>query len=355
MVDVNAEEKDDPMSTSDADPADSLERIERSVNCIMLAQGKLYVFALGVYGHLARLYRVDRAGMMVSPAFEYAKQPESISEFLTRFIKPSIPGKDCTVLGCDETTWIPTDEEYAWARSRARQFEQATQKTSAVIDPIEHCRWFALGGFSNNRTEYLGYKLVSAREGDVFGRGTAVWKALTTEGERVMIKEVWHPLSRLSERTHYTDILKQAEEEGLDLGDIGIPLLLRGEDLGAREQQIERPGLKVTRTGLEALKSHTQDTPIGHQTVTARVLGEANWSDCDRNHERLVFETSGTPLGQFGLTKDLVQAMRDAILGTDGLLPANHGATLLTLLTAQATSSRLKAACSITTSATAIS
>lgn len=327
VADVNAEEKDDPMRTPNADPANSLERIERSVNCIMLAQGKLYVFALGVYGRLARIYRVDRAGMIVSPSFEYAEQPESISEFLTRFINPSIPGRDCAVLGSDDTTWTPTDEEYAWARSYARRLEGPAQPTAPVIDPIEQCRWFTLGGFSKNKTEYLRYKLVSAREGDVFGRGTTVWKALTTEGERVIVKEVWHPLSRLSEGSHYADVLGYAQGEGLDLGDVGISLLLRGEDLGAKEQRIERPGLKVSRTGLEALKSHSQDTPIGHQTISSRVLGEVNWSDCDRNHERLVFETSGVPLAQFGRTRDLVQAMRDAILGTECFLLANRCTT----------------------------
>ena len=316
--DVNANEEDDPIASPNADPAGSLERIERSVNCIMLAQGKLYVFTLGVYGRLARIYRVDRAGLMVSPPFEYAKQPESISEFLTRFIKPSIPGPDCPVLGCDETTWGMTDEEYARVRSRARKLKGTAQGTAAIIDPIEQCRWFALGGFAKNRTEYVGYKLVSAREDGVFGRGTAVWKALTMEGEPVIVKDIWHPLSCLSESTHYADILDHVEgEEGLDLNAAGVSLLLRGEDLGAKEQRIERPGRKVVRTGLEALKSHTQDTPVGHQTITARVLGEANWADCDRNHERLVFETPGLPLGQFGRTRDLVQAMRDAVLGAD--------------------------------------
>lgn len=327
VVDVDAAATDDPITEFRGNHVPTLTRIERSVNCIMVAQGRLFAFAVGVYGHTARIYRFDRAGIMVSPAFEYAKQPDILHEFLWRFLNPTQGGS--SVIGSDPTIRAPTDAEYRWATLLARQHEDDAQQGRQIIEQQHACRLFSVTGRQGHASQYLGYRVVSTFIGHAFSRGVTVWKALDmSTGDRVVVKDLWRPMPRPSEIRFYEDIQAYSEwcmeeEEACDDADVqpqpGLAQFLCGEDLGGVEQRNRLPGARATQTGIAVLSSlHHQSLgpATGHQTVSARLLGKDDWREHEKSHERFVVESVGTPLAKFGPTKELVEAIRDALLGT---------------------------------------
>ncbi|KAH9830628.1 uncharacterized protein C8Q71DRAFT_862381 [Rhodofomes roseus] len=324
FVDVNTAETDDPIAKSRSSHAATLQHIEESANCMMVAQGRLFVFAIGVYGRLARIYRFDRAGIMASPAFEYAEHPEILHEFLWRFLNPFEYG--CIVVGSDPTIRELTDGEYSWAHGGVRQYEKDEERDGKFIERQDVCRWFSFRNGEGRRIEYLGYKIVSASVDHVFGRGVVVWKALSKGEKRVIIKDVWRSVSKPSEMSLYDDVQAYYQQMQADdwEGDIpllrvpGLALMARGESLGEAEERLRRPGPRATRTGpaiLTDMSHRDLGLPTGHQTMTARLIGKDDWRDHEKDHDRLVIETVGTPLTHFGRTKELVEAFRDAILG----------------------------------------
>ena len=100
----------------------------------------------------------------------------------------------------------------------------------------------------------------------------------------------------------------------------GLPTVAHADDLGERE---------VSKAALRHSGADSSSAPPGglrvpayevyHRTVcgalrfqTPSITGELN----ERSHMRLVLKTVGRPLYDFSSTRELVQAFRDAIVGT---------------------------------------
>ncbi|KAH9915722.1 uncharacterized protein B0H18DRAFT_89201 [Fomitopsis serialis] len=98
-----------------------------------------------------------------------------------------------------------------------------------------------------------------------------------------------------------TDNYREIFRGGADVP--GIAVFVSGEDLGTKEI-------------LSLQRGEPGGRDVGHLTVTARhsVKGTAHAHN-ERSHVRLVLGTVGIPLSRFNSTKELVEALRDAIIG----------------------------------------
>lgn len=127
-----------------------------------------------------------------------------------------------------------------------------------------------------------------------------------------------------------------ADEPAAMLGDTllyGLPDFEAGDDLGAREAlklwtekhdsgEAQSAGASSpTEADLDALARGEEGRPptydVYHRTISAwlRRKGKVNAKFNERSHVRLVMKTVGRPLSSFKSTKEMVTAIRDAIIG----------------------------------------
>ncbi|EPS93867.1 hypothetical protein FOMPIDRAFT_91472 [Fomitopsis schrenkii] len=66
---------DDPMSKETITHWKTLIELAQGARNIMLSQGRLYAFLVGIYGSVARIFRFDRAGAICSAPFKYKETP----------------------------------------------------------------------------------------------------------------------------------------------------------------------------------------------------------------------------------------------------------------------------------------
>ena len=100
----------------------------------------------------------------------------------------------------------------------------------------------------------------------------------------------------------------------------GLPTVTQADDVGERE--VSKAARRHSGAGSSSAPPGGSCTPaheVYHRTVcgalrfqTPSITGELN----ERSHMRLVMKTVGRPLYDFSSTRELVQAFRDAIVGT---------------------------------------
>ncbi|OSX62237.1 hypothetical protein POSPLADRAFT_1046609 [Postia placenta MAD-698-R-SB12] len=220
IVEAKGSKRGDPMtSTSQRAQQDRLQ-LSKVAGMLMLEQGTLCCFVLGIYGSKARIYRYDHASAIASTVFDYRKDPGFMRRFLWNFVNPK---SGLETLGQDDLSSKPTK----------RDMEEAL------------------------------------RRGD-------------TSGKRYIIKESWRQVIRPLEMVFYQRIKEYCDRTNTQM--FGVAYLVSGTDLGAREHQLK------------------------HRNSERPEQGE-------RSHIRLVLRTVGRPLGTFRYSRQLVLALRDAILG----------------------------------------
>ncbi|EPT03304.1 hypothetical protein FOMPIDRAFT_89052 [Fomitopsis schrenkii] len=286
----------------------TLVQLAKGARNIMLSQGRLYAFVIGVYGDIARIFRFDRAGAICSPTFKYREQPKILHEFLWRLFHPKLI--DCDIVGADPTVTLGTPAD----RERADQWATAADpEWGRTAETRKACRQITVGEGDEKKT-YLVYKLLFVNPG-LFSRATLVWEAfdlnetpsIPSERKRYIIKESWGGLARTSETKHYQDILRSAG--GSDL--TGIAKFVVGDDAGRREERDRVEGERK-----KAMNPRARNfVRAGHLTVGGfhHAPEKNRWNE--RSLTRIVLETVGTPLSEFLTTKELVTAFRDAIKG----------------------------------------
>ncbi|TFY59416.1 hypothetical protein EVJ58_g5790 [Rhodofomes roseus] len=326
---------DDPMLTTTDTHEETLIQLAKSARNIMLAQGRLYAFVVGIYGHQARIFRFDHAGAVCSPRFDYVKRPDILHEFLWRFLNPT--EKDCVVVGDDPTSSLGTHKDRALVQEWASEYDPSYTYTAENRKAV---RRFVVTNDQKNKTQYLAYKLISVNP-RLFSRATTIWEAfeLDEDGEatskRVIIKEAWRQFVRPSEIGFYRAMQEVVEkaEEGAALSLRGIAEFEYGDDLGLREARdlddlarLEDPDASYdgADAGVQSEEPNDPDTfprlrlpyqrVFGHRTVTARCR-DAVHEDHERGHMRLVLKSIGTPITEFESTYELIRAMCDAIEG----------------------------------------
>ncbi|KZT69928.1 hypothetical protein DAEQUDRAFT_689871 [Daedalea quercina L-15889] len=334
---------DDPMQIYSEESEATLIQLAKSARNIMLAQGRLYAFVIGIYGHQARIFRFDRSGAVCSPLFDYITKPHILHKFLWCFLHPQTEG--CVVLGDDPTSIMSTHEDRAMVQNLAKEYDPSYTFTAENRKAV---RRFVVTNEAGREVHYLAYKLIFVNP-RLFSRGTTIWEAFELSdddretgqrgvtGKRVIIKEAWRQFVRPSEIGFYRAIQEAAQEaeESAALNPLRIAEIEYGDDLGMRETLALQRGAQGTATtegGDEsgdhsvnpssALEDCFRDFPalqvpysrvLGHRTVTAscRDRNEHN----ERGQMRLVMKTVGTPITDFQSTYEMVTVLRDAIEG----------------------------------------
>ena len=308
VFELKSQAVDDPLIMHNPTHWDTLVQLAKGARNIMLSQGRLYAFVVGVYGDIARIFRFDRAGAICSPTFKYREKPRILHEFLWRLFNPKL--RNCDVVGADPTVKLGTPDDRELANKWATESDPDWGRTA---ETRKACRQITVGE-GDEKTTYLVYKLVFVNPG-LFSRATLVWEAFDLheqpsspdERKRYVIKETWGGLARTSETKHYEDIF--CSSGGRDVA--GIAEFVFGDDVGRRE---ERDRVEAERK--KALNPRARIViRAGHLTVGGfhHAPEKNRWNE--RSQTRIVLETVGTPLSDFLTTKELVTAFRDAIMG----------------------------------------
>jgi hypothetical protein len=92
VIEVKANLSQDPFdkdackTTQDSD--ETFAQLAKHGLNLLMGNFSCFCFVLGVYGHMARIYRFDHAGVIVSKAFDYVSHPHVLGEFFWRFFHP---------------------------------------------------------------------------------------------------------------------------------------------------------------------------------------------------------------------------------------------------------------------------
>ncbi|EPT01863.1 hypothetical protein FOMPIDRAFT_1023099, partial [Fomitopsis schrenkii] len=303
IVEAKLKESEDPMKSYSDEHELTLVQLAKSARNILVSQSRLFVFVVGIYGSLARIFRFDHAGAVCSRAFNYTASDGTLSrpmyEFLWRCTHPIAKGS--SFVGDDPTVRCIKAGDHASIASKLRdkgiEIRDATEAAKAY-------RYITVGGTNKDAKRYLAYELLFMNP-HLISRATTVWKAIEVDergdpiGSPVVIKDAWRQLVRAKEIDHYEAIFTSADATAEVFG---VAHFLCGDDLGAEEHvamECGEPG------GLG----------VGHLTVTARHAAKPARPHNERSHSRLVLGTVGVPLSQFKSTRELAEAFRDAVKG----------------------------------------
>ncbi|RPD69924.1 hypothetical protein L226DRAFT_493623, partial [Lentinus tigrinus ALCF2SS1-7] len=297
IIDAKSMSDQDPFPRQGTTHTDAIIPLAVSARNVMLAHGLLAVFVLGIYGDDVRIARFDHSCAVVSKPFSLKKDHRLLRQFFWRFTHPinvNIPfvGWDPTVrkLSADlqatlkkrlEVTGLEVPSDLSKAR-RVLVYKSET---------------------SNACKAYILFKLLDVNS-CLFSRSTMVWVAVEDNADlynpefplrRFIVKDSWRQIIRTSEKEFYQRLDRIPENLRY-----GLPRLLLGGDLGERASDNEL------------------DEPIPfpeQQTFTWRSTRGRDKGFRERSHMRFVIDIVGRPITSFRSTKELITAMRDAIIG----------------------------------------
>ncbi|RPD54828.1 hypothetical protein L227DRAFT_657328 [Lentinus tigrinus ALCF2SS1-6] len=357
IIDAKSMSDQDPFPRQGTTHTDAIIPLAVSARNVMLAHGLLAVFVLGIYGDDVRIARFDHSCAVVSKPFSLKKDHRLLRQFFWRFTHPinvNIPfvGWDPTVrkLSADlqatlkkrlEVTGLEVPSDLSKAR-RVLVYKSET---------------------SNACKAYILFKLLDVNS-CLFSRSTMVWVAVEDNADlynpefplrRFIVKDSWRQIIRTSEKEFYQRLDRIPENLRY-----GLPRLLLGGDLGERavaqwmagggslpyndaSNTAIDAGLKRTKSSsslssnsssssssafsafsgssLSSLSDESDnelDEPIPfpeQQTFTWRSTRGRDKGFRERSHMRFVIDIVGRPITSFRSTKELITAMRDAIIG----------------------------------------
>ncbi|EMD37068.1 hypothetical protein CERSUDRAFT_114960, partial [Gelatoporia subvermispora B] len=326
VIEIKATEAQDPLKEGGREESETRRETKRqlAINARNLLHAHLHthVFIIGIYGFTARIYRFDRAGCIASPPFNYRERPEIFRMFFWRLVHPA---SGLSIAGADPTVSQPTASDWKWASKVLRQkYREELPQGARQVG-----RWLKIPSKDPNAApdRFLAIELRFINS-NLFGWVTTVWIALrrTTDGDaddgvKYAVKDSWRQQIRPSETT-YLDRLTDVYESDL----YGLPDFDIGGDLSVWEAQ--QWSQKLTVTGnvrrsprLIGKTDNTASDETGsvlphithHQTISARV---ARKDLCyERYHMRFATKCVGRPLSTFTSTKEMVTAIKDAVIG----------------------------------------
>ncbi|EED84135.1 predicted protein [Postia placenta Mad-698-R] len=190
---------DDPIGKDAVEHELTLTRIAHHAQNIFVAQNRLFVFVVGIFGSSARIFRFDHAAAVVSEAFDYTERPEILREFLWRFVYPL--STTSSVAGADPSIQIPEEVDIYRAqklldKSGKPPLSQAEQKV---------CRWITVRDTNGDLLRFFAFRLLYTNP-DMFSRASCVWEAIK-DGEKTgrtyVIKDSWRQLCFPAETDFY--------------------------------------------------------------------------------------------------------------------------------------------------------
>ncbi|KAI0750140.1 hypothetical protein C8Q80DRAFT_674703 [Daedaleopsis nitida] len=335
---VKAERKDNPFPRKGEVNADTVVKLARCARNLLLANGLLATFVLGIYEDILHVARFDHSSAIVSPPINFKEEPQLLQRFLWHLTHPLVGD---TIVGCDPSIHRLTNSDRDWVANQL--------KTAGVADVDAELAEFYKGrkvdvpnSLNGATTPYICYRLldVNAR---LFSRATTVW--LTLEDTRVMgldgalvdktppvpskiriMKEAWRQLVRKPESAFYerlADTIPDGERKGLAKlvcgGDLGELEVLNWETTSPKASQCMegQRDLRVTSPEGHAPPGPPCVLPYPqHQTFSWTIgRGDPAWTYRERSHMRFVVDVVGRPITKARNTKQVVMALRDAIIG----------------------------------------
>ncbi|KAH9834468.1 uncharacterized protein C8Q71DRAFT_711329 [Rhodofomes roseus] len=259
-------------------------RLMRMAGHHLSEHNALCSFVLSVRGSQMQVYRFDRVACIVSPAFDYTADPDLLRQFLWAFVHPA---KGTAFFGLDEYMASATEADMRWATEVSGDAWRESD--------VDYNRWIRIPSEDSEEPEMEFLTLRLRCRGETLYSGvTTVWEALKrgdSSGNRYIIKDTWQPVNVEEERHFYERILRCNQ----DLRDqpFGVAGYVRGVNYGL-----------LVGSGAGSL----------HRTMSARLRGRWGGAE-ERNHVRIVVDTVGKTLRHFEHSRDLMEAIRDAIRG----------------------------------------
>ncbi|OSD00272.1 hypothetical protein PYCCODRAFT_1469602 [Trametes coccinea BRFM310] len=274
-------------------------------------QQRTHHFTLLMLGHMARIMRWDRAGLLATKKFDYTKKPEYLAQFLWRFgrMTPEQRGHDPTAQRV-----LPGSDDYKLMHERAERLMKAPDgtivgeharemfKNSLFLraplkdDPVNQvilgpaALWrLTVHGSSGHRDFLVGLPHTTA--GTLAGRGTRTYVAIDAahlDGPFVYLKDAW--------RVDHQGIEQEGKilailNDGTGGGPVrAVPTLRCHGDVGDQ----------VTRSQKVWQEKHPDIKPEDCPLKTHR-------------HYRLVVDEVCRPLREFDMFLDLVVVIHDCI------------------------------------------
>ncbi|EPS93231.1 hypothetical protein FOMPIDRAFT_89013 [Fomitopsis schrenkii] len=297
---------DDPMIKNTYTHWGTLIQLAKGARNIMLSQGRLYVFLVGIYGSVARIFRFDRAGAICSAPFKYKETPSILHQFLWRLFHPR--QKNCSIVGQDPTIQMGTSADrqlaFGLARGLGAEWERTAETRKAV-------RRITMTDEQGKKVTYLAFRLLFVNPG-LFSRATLVWEAFRLDakgqsslGEHYVIKEGWRQCCCIPE-TEFYGVLRR---DGVTHG---VASYTHGEDLGRHDDKIRQEEVKARAAGQPLVGV---DQKLGHLTISGYHNDTVKRHFNEHSQMRISLHTVGTPLMDFQSTRELIVAFRDTIEG----------------------------------------
>ncbi|KAI0692480.1 hypothetical protein C8T65DRAFT_745139 [Cerioporus squamosus] len=353
VIEAKPTREEDPYPREGGLNANTAVQSARNARNLLLAHGFLSAFVIGIYGDLVRVIKYDHTSALVSPAFPIHEQPQYLQRFLWHFTHPSSP--DAIVAGADPTVRRLTVGDQLWV---TEQLERANVRdVDGALKEIHKGRRVLVpsGADGTIMRPFLLYRLLDVNS-RLFSRATTVW--LTIEDTRVLgpdgrliddhhrdknwkpkpkiLKEAWRQVVRNPEEAFYKRLSDKIPEKDR----FGLPRLVCGGDLGQLDVlEWEKSSADVSiMDGERATRLPSYPTPAAsslpeapadkapqaptyphrypqHQTFSWAIGSEKKWTFRERSHMRLVIDDVGRSLTKAKNTKELVIALRDAVIG----------------------------------------
>ena len=289
-------------------------------------QFRTWIISVGIFGNVARLFRWDRTGCLVTAPINYSSTQgnQQLTEFFLRLDlmanKPESRGWDTTVK--NPTAWEINRFEAAIRMACKGESQPAegvttrSQKEAQVQNKIFGQVYSRLAKSVGDRRKYARRK-VSVPNGKVvkkyivglpisipkspIGRATRGFVALSDEGKLVFLKDSWRPdvESIKPEDYWYGKFSSEKPAEGKRY----VGAFSHGSDVYATKKLVKR---------------QNKDQGKRQETVTHHYAGDPKHLVGDMMgyvHHRVVLGKLYLPLESFRNSKHLICVMRDVSLG----------------------------------------
>ncbi|KAI9059508.1 hypothetical protein FKP32DRAFT_1634316 [Trametes sanguinea] len=286
---------------------------------VFARQQRLFLYTISVAGSMARIYRWDRSGCIVTTAFDVRQRPDILAEFLWRFSNLSDAGR-----GHDLTVRMASAAEEDFFKSVVRDYlasqvdvagDELNKAFSAHYRP-GHVTAIRVSSNSSGKagaaTYIVSRPVVSPLLLD--GRGTRGYWAVNADTRQIgFLKDTWRSCSQQETEG---DILRRLN----DLGVPNVPILaIHGDVLDPRmtdasgEFRYRRASRSLIMCWVGPVFQETQTNQFIKMPWCSRVNGKTIYVSRQR-HYRLATHTVGQSLKTLRGTEELLHSTYDVFL-----------------------------------------
>ncbi|KAI0750208.1 hypothetical protein C8Q80DRAFT_1233151 [Daedaleopsis nitida] len=354
-MEVKAEATDDSFEPYKAGSTNegTIIQVVRNARSLMHAHGFLFCFVIGIYGETVRIARFDHAGAVIAPPFHIKKRADILQRFFWHFVHPIVEGP---VVGCHPTVRRLNDDDKSWVKRCLKKRDDPDATDPHFDENVRHGkRLLVQDEQTGAQSWYITYKLVDINA-RLFSRATTVWRAI--EDTRIMgkggrliadktkrnevpkvriLKESWRQLVRKSEAAFYQRLQSKIPdgkrhgltklECGADLGQLEVrewersakpdhAAYMEGQRSTSAPATLPRVSIVDGREMSASASARSHPLPFPqHQTFSWAVACNVERSYRERSHMRFIVTDVGRPITRFKTTRELILAMRDAIIG----------------------------------------